>query len=327
MRTRASSRAGRRSPARRPSARCAKSWPTVMTSRDPAPRASRNARAHTTRAAPLRRKPTWPGGRALLATCEAGRRAADAIVRLAARLHAFAFPHLDEGAMIALVREPQFAPHLLATLSYAQEHQVKEGLLNRQAAVGRRVTALVAMQTMPVRAASPILHGLLNDPADDVRLLAYGMLDKSEKRVTQQIDVERARLARRLSDDERCRVEKTLAELYCELVYARLVEGDLYRNAIEQGDAHAVRALRHQPLDGALWRLRGRLAFETGRLDDADAMLKKAIDCGFPRMRVLPYLAEIAYLRRDYAAVRRCLDGLPAVPPHRLAPIADYWNT
>ncbi|VWC37520.1 transmembrane protein [Burkholderia ubonensis] len=225
------------------------------------------------------------------------------------------------------MREPQFAPHLLATLSYAQEHQVKEGLLNRQAAVGRRVTALVAMQTMPVRAASPILHGLLNDPADDVRLLAYGMLDKSEKRVTQQIDVERARLARRLSDDERCRVDKTLAELYCELVYARLVEGDVYRNALEQGDAHAVCALRHQPLDGALWRLRGRLAFETGRLDDADAMLKKAIDCGFPRMRVLPYLAEIAYLRHDYAAVRRCLDGLPAVPPHRLAPIADYWNT
>ncbi|PCE21609.1 hypothetical protein [Burkholderia ubonensis] len=265
--------------------------------------------------------------RALRATRAAARSAADAIARLAARLRAFAFPRLDEGALIALVREPQFAPHLLATLSYAQEHQVKEGLLNRQAAVGRRVTALVAMQTMPVRAASPILHALLNDPADDVRLLAYGMLDKSEKRVTQQIVVERARLARRLSDDERYRVDKTLAELYCELVYARLVEGDVYRNALEQGDAHAVCALRHQPLDGALWRLRGRLAFETGRLDDADAMLKKAIDCGFPRVRVLPYLAEIAYLRHDYAAVRRCLDDLPAVPPHRLAPIADYWNT
>ncbi len=304
-----------------------------MMSRDPAPRASRNARARTARAAPPtaaappRRHPAWPGVRALRATRAAARSAADAIARLAARLRAFAFPRLDEGALIALVREPQFAPHLLATLSYAQEHQVKEGLLNRQAAVGRRVTALVAMQTMPVRAASPILHALLNDPADDVRLLAYGMLDKSEKRVTQQIVVERARLARRLSDDERYRVDKTLAELYCELVYARLVEGDVYRNALEQGDAHAVCALRHQPLDGALWRLRGRLAFETGRLDDADAMLKKAIDCGFPRVRVLPYLAEIAYLRHDYAAVRRCLDDLPAVPPHRLAPIADYWNT
>ncbi|TCW80498.1 lipopolysaccharide N-acetylglucosaminyl transferase [Burkholderia sp. SRS-46] len=296
-------------------------------------RTSRHVRARANRPAPSAptglspRPPAWPGARALRATRDAGRTAADAIARLAGRLRAFAFPRLDEGALIVLVREPQFTPHLLATLSYAQEHQVKEGLLNRRTAVGHRVTALVAMRTMPVRAASPILHALLNDPADDVRLLAYGMLDKSEKRVTQQIVVERAKLARRLNDDERCRIDKTLAELHGELVYARLVEGDVYRNALEQADAHAARALHHQPHDGALWRLRGRLAFETGRLDDAEAMLAKAIACGFPRMRVLPYLAEIAYQRHDYAAVRRYLGDLPPVPPHLLAPIADYWNT
>ncbi|MGU7775008.1 tetratricopeptide repeat protein [Burkholderia sp. MR1-5-21] len=294
-------------------------------------RASRDAHTHPNRAAsvpaPSRRQVSWPGLRTLRATREAGRSAADAIARLATRVRALAFPRLDEGALIELVREPQFAPHLLATLSYAHEHEVREGLLNRRIAVRHRVTALVAMQTMPVRAASPILHALLNDPADDVRLLAYGMLDKSEKRVTQQIGIERAKLTRRLSDDERCRVDKTLAELYGELVYARLVDGDVYRNALEQADAHAARALHHQPADGALWRLRGRLAFETDRLGDAEAMLKKAIACGFPRMRVLPYLAEIAYLRRDYAAVRRYLDDMPRVPPHLLAPIADYWNT
>ncbi|KVD82675.1 hypothetical protein WS63_31010 [Burkholderia stagnalis] len=299
-------------------------------------RPSRHARARGGHLAPpgspgspgLSQRPSgWPGARALHATRGAGRTAADAIARLASRLRAFAFPRLDEGVLIVLVREPQFTPHLLATLSYAQEHQVKEGLLNRRTAIGHRVTALVAMRTMPVRAASPILHALLNDPADDVRLLAYGMLDKSEKRVTQQIVVERAKLARRISDDERYRIDKTLAELHGELVYARLVEGDVYRNALEQADAHALRALHHQPQDGALWRLRGRLAFETGRLDDAEAMLVKAIACGFPRMRVLPYLAEIAYRRRDYAAVRRYLGDLPPVPPHLLAPIADYWKT
>ncbi|MBN3790122.1 lipopolysaccharide N-acetylglucosaminyl transferase [Burkholderia sp. Ac-20353] len=295
-------------------------------------RAARHAHAHTNRAAPVataapRRPASWPGLRTLRATRDAGRSAADAIARLASRVRAFAFPRLDEGALIELVREPRFAPHLLATLSYAHEHEVKEGLMNRRIAVGHRMTALVAMRTMPVRAASPILHALLNDPADDVRLLAYGMLDKSEKRVTQQIGIARAKLSRRLSDDERYRVDKTLAELYCELVYARLVDGDVFRNALEQADAHAARALHHRPGDGALWRLRGRLAFEADRLDDAEAMLTQAITCGYPRMRVLPYLAEIAYRRRDYAAVRRHLDGMPPVPPHLLAPIADYWNT
>jgi polysaccharide biosynthesis protein PelE len=262
---------------------------------------------------PPLRASAQPGEHALRPALTRWQSIADTIVRVADRLRALTFPRLDERALIALVREPQFAPHLLANVSYAQEHEVKAGLLNRQADARRRVTALVAMQSMPVRATSPIL--------------AYGMLDKFEKRVTQQIAIERSKLAQPLSDDARYRVDKTLAELYGELIYARLVDGDVYRNALEQADAHASYALRVRPLDGALWRLRGRLAFETHRLDEADAMLQRAIACGFPRMRVLPYLAEIAYLRHDYAAVHRCFDDLPPVPPNLLAPAAAYWTT
>ncbi|CAN0622289.1 polysaccharide biosynthesis protein PelE [Burkholderia multivorans] len=267
-----------------------------------------------------------PGEHALRPALIEWQSIAGTIARVAERLRALTFPRLDERMLITLVREPQFAPHLLAHVSYVQEHEVKAGLLNRQVDACRRVTALVAMQSMPLRSTSPILHALLNDPVDDVRLLAYGMLDKCEKRVTQQIAIERSKLAQPLSDDARYRVDKTLAELYGELIYARLVDGDVYRNALEQADAHASYALRLRPLDGALWRLRGRLAFETHRLDDAEAMLQRAIACGFPRMRVVPYLAEIAYLRHDYAAVRRCFDDLPAVPPNLLAPAAAYWT-
>lgn len=250
-----------------------------------------------------------------------------AIARLADGLRSLTVHRLDEQALIAVLREPQFAPHLLATLSYAHEHQVMEGLMNRRTVTARRVTALVAMQSMPMQMVSPLLHALLNDPVDDIRLLAYGMLDKCEKRVMRQISAERSKLARPLSSDERYQVDKTLAELYWELIYARLVDGDIYAHALEEADSHAAHALRHYPGDGALWRLRGRLAFEARRLDEAEAMLFKAIDCGFPRMRVLPYLAEIAYLRRDYAAVQRYLDDPPPVLSHALAPVAAYWST
>ena len=173
---------------------------------------------------PPLRASAQPGEHARLPALTAWQSIAGTIARVAERLRALTFPRLDERALIALVREPQFAPHLLANVSYAQEHPVRAGLLNRQA------------------------------------------------------------------------------------------------------DAHASYALRLRPLDGALWRLRGRLAFETHRLDEAETMLQKAIVCGFPRMRVAPYLAEIAYLRRDYAAVRRCFDDLPPVPPNLLAPAAAYWT-
>jgi polysaccharide biosynthesis protein PelE len=252
---------------------------------------------------------------------------ARAVVLYATKLRAAALPRLDGQALIAIVREPQFASHLLSKVSYTQSSQVKEDLLNRRAATWRRVTALVALQSMPARTASPILHAMLNDPVDDIRLLAYGMLDKLEKRLTQRVLLERPKLLLRLSDDELYRIDKTLAELYSELIYARLVEGDVYRNALEQAACHAINALRTHRRDAALWRLRGRLAFESRRLEEAEAMFAKAIICGFPRTRILPYLAEIAYLRGDYARVRGYITEMKAIPPPLLGAVVAYWNT
>jgi hypothetical protein len=244
-----------------------------------------------------------------------------------AKLRSVALPRLDEQALIAFIREPQFSSHLLSNVSYTRGSQVKEDLLNCRATTWRRVTALFALQSMPPRTASPILHVMLNDPVDDVRLLAYGMLDRLEKALTQRILLERHKLASQLSDEERFRIDKTLAELYSELVYARLVEGDVYRNALEQADCHATNALRTHPRDAALWRLRGRLEFEMRCLDDAEVMFAKSIDCGFPRKRILPYLAELAYLRGDYARVRSLLDEMTAAPPPLLDAVVAYWIT
>lgn len=242
-----------------------------------------------------------------------------------AKLRSTALPRLDQQALIALIREPHFSPHLLSNVSYTRGSHVKEDLLNRRATTWRRVTALFALQSMPPRMVSPILHAMLNDPVDDIRLLAYGMLDKLEKALTHRILLERHKRGSPLSDDESFRIDKTLAELYSELVYARLVEGDIYRNALEEAACHAASALRTRPGDAALWRLRGRLAFEMGRFDEAETMLAKAIDCGFPRKRILPYLAELAYLRGDYAEVRSLLNEMKATPPPLLDAVVAYW--
>ena len=59
----------------------------------------------------------------------------------------------------------------------------------------------------------------------------------------------------------------------------------------------------------------------------AQSMLQRAIDCGFPRERMLPYLAETAYLRRDFARVRKLLaemDSRAATPT--LSAVLDFWK-
>ncbi|SEJ07693.1 sugar ABC transporter permease [Paraburkholderia diazotrophica] len=232
---------------------------------------------------------------------------------------------------VALVDEPEFAANLMGTVSYGRGARLKAELQNAEAGTSFRMTALLAMQSMPARTVSPLLQGMLADPLDDIRLLAYGILDNREKGLTQRILVERPKLDRKLhpelSDAQRADANRTLAQLYSELIYENLVTGDVYRNAAAQADAYATAALEHDPNDAALWRLRGRLAIARLDLDGADTMLQRAIDCGFPRDRMLPWLAEAAWLRRDFARVRALIgemDSRATTPT--LSAVLDFWK-
>ncbi|RQH07101.1 tetratricopeptide repeat protein [Paraburkholderia dinghuensis] len=240
-------------------------------------------------------------------------------------------PRRERYLPIQQVFEPEFAPNLRGTVSYGRGARLKAELQNADLDTSFRMTALIAMQSMPARTVSPLLQSMLADPLDDIRLLAYGILDNREKGLTQRILAERARLDGKsqpaATGDERRLANKELAGLYSELIYEQLVKGDVYRNAAEQADAYASAALEADPSDASLWRLRGRLALDQRNLDMAEEMLQRAIDCGFPRERMLPYLAEVAYQRRDYARVRELL---AEVEQHGSLPtlraVLDYWH-
>jgi len=240
-------------------------------------------------------------------------------------------PRAADRPPVTHVEEPEFAANPIGNVSYGRGARLKAELQNADAGTGFRMTALLAMQSMPARTASPVLQGMLADPLDDIRLLAYGILDNHEKVLTQQILVERPKLDETLypnvGEDKRRQVNKTLAELYSELIYQHLVTGDVYRNAADQADGFASAALALDPSDASLWRLRGRLALDRSDLDAADTMLQRAIDCGFPRDRMLPYLAEGAYLRRDFVRVRGLLgemDNRATTPT--LHAVLDFWQ-
>ena len=240
---------------------------------------------------------------------------------------ALALPRPVTAKGIAHVEEPEFATHLIPHVSYGRGARLKAELLNAEAATSLRMTALLAMQSMPAHTISPLLRGMLADPLDDIRLLAYGMLDSQEKRLTQRILAERPRLAAQLAPRERYEVNKALAELYGELIYAHLVQGDVYRNAAQQADAYATAALDVEPSDAALWRMRGRLALDRGDLDAADTLLERAIEQGFARDRMLPYLAEAAYLRGDFERVKTLLGQVsPSAVLPVMKPVLDYWR-
>lgn len=250
------------------------------------------------------------------------------VVWLGSHLLARLLPRPLDSRHIGMVGLPQFVTYLMARVTHNGGGRLRAQLANIDAPLPERLTALAAMQSMPARTSGPLLRELLADSTDDIRLLAYGMLDGAEKQLTQQILAELPKLDTTPGEAERARINKKLAGLYWELIYQNLVQGDVYRYTAEQAERHARAALEHDASDAALWFLRGRLALALRAPAQARASLERAATLGFARQRVLPLLAEAAYQECDYASVRALMasiDGASPMPVMR--PLLRYWKT
>ena len=238
------------------------------------------------------------------------------------------FPVNTELKDIAEVALPTFVPQLVSRVKHGGGARLRVQLENAAAPVAERMAALVAIQAMQKRTASPILRGLLSDSVEDVRLLVYGMLDGAEKEITQQIHTAFPALAAASNDAELCAANHRLADLYWELIYQNLVQDDIYRYTAEQAEKYAFAALTLDHTIAPLWYMRGRLALMRGVPDLAEGFLKLAGAYHFPHDRLLPRLAEAAYLRGDYQHVRSAFLGfrnqsmLPSLKPLQL-----YWTS
>ncbi len=161
-------------------------------------------------------------------------------------------------------------------------------------------------------------------------MLAYGMLESREKRLNADIHTWRGLMQTTSSDTERRDAAGRLAGLYWELIYQGLVQGDLRRHAAEE----ALRFLEQSPAEGrsegqdaGLHLRHGRLLHELGRDVQAEIAYSQAAAQGLPAPRVLPYLAELAFARRDFDEVRRLLANLRGYPDQaRLQPLLRFWS-
>lgn len=118
-----------------------------------------------------------------------------------------------------------------------------------------------------------------------------------------------------------------LSDLYWELIYQKLVQGDLRTHAIGESSRYCLIVLKHQPDNGALHLRQGRLFHALGEHDAAEQSYLKARTLGLPATRILPYLAELRFEQRDFAGARKLMAELAnwgSLP--RLRPIIDYWN-
>lgn len=192
-----------------------------------------------------------------------------------------------------------------------------------------RMKSLLTLQAVPQRVANPILEELLGDEADDVRMLAFGMLDAEEKKLTQHIQHERAALERVQNLRQRHDCLRRLAELHWELIYASLAQGELRQYMLDEARRYADEALLigNDAADSGLHFLRARILMAQGAYDLAVEAISRAMAMGLSEVSALPYLAEIAFRQRRFEYVYGVMKRLAELKPAgRTSTIVNLWT-
>jgi hypothetical protein len=190
-----------------------------------------------------------------------------------------------------------------------------------------RVRAVMATRQLNDKVAIPILRVALRDPVDDVRLLAYALLDSKERTIYANIKKIEAGLPQAPSATHG-NFHGRIAHQYWELVYLGLAQGEVLAHVLGKGLEHAERATTALPEDAGLRLLQGRLLMARDRLDDARVAFDRAEALGLPRERLLAYRADLAFYARRFDEVQTLLRALPTEAKSRmpLSAVVDYWS-
>lgn len=222
---------------------------------------------------------------------------------------------------------PRYTTHRNREGTGFRSGRVRSQLNNAETPLDHRLNALMAVEETPARVTGDMLRKLLSDSSDDIRLLAYGILDGKEKQITQRIQESVNNLAELTDADHQYKAHKRIAELYFELIYQNLVQGDMRLFSASQVREHIQSAQQYRNgHDAGLWFMLARLELSQGNASATETALQQAEIEHFTYERLLPYLAELRFLQHRYADVRalfadaRNTSYLPA-----LMPLRDYW--
>ncbi len=190
-----------------------------------------------------------------------------------------------------------------------------------------RLDALGKLQGFETHQITSTVRGALDDQADDIRLVAFGILDKKEKQINVKINQE-LELSKQADDESEKMIHfRELAYAYWELVYKNIVEGDILGHSLERALHYNSAVLSVIPQDAGMWALKGQIALRLNESEQAHEAFTKALEYGIPESRVIPYLAELAFHSKNFMELsnffHQCTTLSEVVI---LNPLLRYWR-
>lgn len=186
-------------------------------------------------------------------------------------------------------------------------------LFNRKASPLERTQALFSLSKRSLASMNPYIEKLLPGESDEMRLLAFNILDEEEGRINQKIAkleaVYQASLQTAHGEDEQCKIAEQLASLYWELIFNHLILPELQQNILEKALFYAKKAFKTLSQDPFLWGLLGKIYRQLKEYDKAENAFRKALALNLPASQALPYLAEMQYMQAKYVDIEQYLNA------------------
>lgn len=191
-----------------------------------------------------------------------------------------------------------------------------------------RLKALMSVGSGSGFNASSFLQLASGDSDDEIRLLAFNLCERHEQKINQSITAALEGLKSASGSSERAAFFRILAFSYWELVYNSLSQDELRTFYIDQSLKYVRQSQELEENDPSLLILSGRIHLVMHDYDKAEKSIQDALKAGAPSSLVIPYLAELAFLKRDFSSVKRliALDPSLRLKPG-IGPVAQYWSS
>jgi len=240
-------------------------------------------------------------------------------------------PETDQQLIKQIVR-PDYIPSLETLSSHFGAGGARVRLFDEEAMGSVRRSALLAISARQHIDNNRLLFSALREDDDEIRILAYSILDLQQEDINKNISYSLEHLHQATDIKKRVMIHKHLALLYQELVYRSLVETELVHETLKHATEHAkkclseARALGNEH-DPAIYLLLAQIYKRRNELEKAEAYMLDAAEHGAPPSSTIPFLADLAFRKKDYARVAELFQSEPSLRyMQKIGSVAQFWN-
>jgi hypothetical protein len=192
----------------------------------------------------------------------------------------------------------------------------------------QRLKALLAVGNSAGSNASRFMQLATGDIDDEIRLLAFNLSGRNEQLIQHITTTALGQLKDADSPVSRAALCRTLAFNYWEMIYNSMARDKLQNFYMEQAERYVRQALETGENTPELAILMIRIYLKKHDYQQAQHAIAEALALGVDRYKIMPYQAEIAFQKRDYAAIKQMIGQSPMVKFRpSIGPVAQFWGS